>query len=195
MRARDRFALLALTLCLAAPANALPVVRIARAGGTDRHSAATVASDTADYIRNSAIGDMFEIAAAKVAQKTSHNYDVRRFSQMIIDDHTAILDGLATTLKQAEFAMTLPPSLDVPHDAIVKQLEDTNAADFDANFLQQQIVANESALRVQTSYARNGRDLSLRNFANQTIPKIRRHLNHAERIFQQLSPKTASVRH
>ena len=193
MRARDRFALLVLTFCLVAPANALPVVRIARAG-IDHHSAATVASDTADYIRNSAIGDMFEIAVAKVAKKTSHSYDVQRFAQMIIDDHTAILDALTATLKQAEFAMTLPPALDTSHDEIVKQLEDTSATDFDASFMQQQIMANESALRVQTSYARSGRDLSLRKFATQTIPKIQMHLNLAERIFQQLSPKTASAR-
>ena len=193
MRACDRFALLALTLCLAAPSNALPVVRIARAG-IDHHSAATVASDTADYIRNSALGDMFEIASAKVAQKTSHNYAVQRFAQTIVDDHTAILDALTVTLKQAEFAMTLPVSLDAPRDAILKRLEDTSATDFDSSFMQQQIVANQSALRVQTSYARDGRDLSLRQFASQTVPKIQMHLSLAERIFQQLSPKTASAR-
>lgn len=194
MRARDRIALSVIALCLATPASALPVVRIAMAG-TGHHSAATVASDTADYIRNSAITDMFEIASAKIAQKTSHNYAIQRFAQMIIDDHTAVDDALGSTLKEAEFAMTLPAALDAPHDAIVKQLEDTNAADFDSNFMQQQIIANESALRVQTSYARNGRDLSLRKFASQTIPTIVTQLGLAERIFQRLSPKTASTGH
>ena len=194
MRARDPFALAVFALCLTIPTNALPVVRIARAGA-DHHPATTVASDTADYIRNSATADMFEIGAAKVALKTSHGSDVRRFSRMIIDDHVAMHDDLAATLKQAEFAMTLPTSLDAQHDAIVTQLEDAAPADFDAAFMQQQVLANESALRVQTGYARNGRDLSLREFASETIPKIRMHLAVAERIFQQLSLKTASARH
>ena len=194
MRARNLFTTLILALCLSAPAHALPMVRIARAG-TDHHSAATVASDTADYIRNSAIADMFEIAAAKVAQQASNREDVRHFSQLIADDHAALENALAATLRQDEFAMTLPDTLDAPHDAIVKQLKDSSAADFDANFMQQQILANESALRVQISYARSGRDLSLRKFASQTIPVIQMHLALAEHIFQLLSPKTASARH
>jgi putative membrane protein len=193
MRTGDSLAVLIFTLCLTAPTHGLPVVRIAQAG-TDHHSAATVASDTADYIRNSAIGDLFEIAAAKVARKTTHNDDIRRFSQMLIDDHTTIQETLAATLRQAEFAMTLPSSLDAPHDAIVRPLEDAAVKNFDLNFMQQQIAAMESALRVQTTYARKGRDLTLRRFASQTIPKIEMHLALAERIFQQLSPKTASVR-
>jgi len=193
MHARDPFALTLLAFCLTVPSSALPVIRIARAG-IDHHSAATVASDTADYIRNSAIGDMFEIAAAEVAKKDSRNNEVRRFAQMIIDDHTAIKSSLASTLKQAEFAMTLPASLDDPHAALIKQLERTAIADFDVDFIRQQIVANESALRVQASYATSGRDLSLRKFASQTVPKIQMHLTLAERIFRQLRSKTASAR-
>ena len=192
MRARDPFATVLLALSLTNPAGALPVVRIAQAV-TDHHSPATVASDTADYIRNSAIGDLFEISAAKVAQRTSHDDDVLRFSRMIIDDQTANRNALATTLKQDEFAMTLPPSLDAPHNAIVMQLQDATVANFNANYIQQQIMANKSALRVQASYARNGRDLGLRQFAGQTIPKIRMHLAVAEHIFQHLSAKTANV--
>jgi predicted outer membrane protein len=72
--------------------------------------------------------------------------------------------------------MTLPPSLDAQHDAILKQLQDATAPDFDVNFMQQQIVTNESALRVQKSYAKSGRDASLRGFTSQTIPKIEMHL-------------------
>jgi putative membrane protein len=193
MRARESFAALIFTLCLTGPTNGLPVVRIARAGA-DHHSAATVASDTADYIRNCAIGDMFAIAAGRVAQKATHNDDVRRFSQMVIDDHTAFQDALGATLKQAEFTMTLPSALDAPHEAMVKELEDTATANFDVSFMQQQIVAMQNALRVQAGYAKSGRDLTLRRFASETIPKIEMHLALAQRIFQKLSPKTASTR-
>jgi putative membrane protein len=193
MPVRDSLAVLILIFCLTAPTYGLPVVRIARAG-TDHHSAATVASDTADYIRNSAIANMFEVAAADVAQKTSHNDAVRHFSEVIIDDQNAIQDALGATLKQAEFTMTLPSALDAPHDAMVTQLADTAASDFDLAFMQQQIVANESALRVQASYAKNGRDLSLRKFASQAIPRIQMHLALAEHILRQLSPKTTSAR-
>jgi len=76
----------------------------------------------------------------------------------------------------------------------VQQLEDTAAANFDVSFMQQQIVTMQSALRVQTSYAKSGRDLTLRRFASETIPKIETHLALAQRIFQKLSPKTASTR-
>ena len=178
---------------LSSSAWALPMVQIARPV-TDHHSAATLASDTADYIRNAAIGDMFAIAAARVAQKKSHNYDVQRFAQMAIDDNRAFADALTLTLKQAEFAMTLPALLDTEHAQLVKQLEATPQSDFDASYMQQQIMAHQSALRVHASYAKNGRDQSLRQYAGQAIPKIRLQLTLAERIFEKISPKTAALR-
>src|SRR5215472_11091425 len=109
MRARHPIAVLFLSLSLAAPAAALPVVRIALAS-TDHHPPATVASDTADYIRNSAIANTFGITTGKIAQRMSRNDDVRHFSKVVIDDDTSMQDALTTTLEQAEFAMTLPPS-------------------------------------------------------------------------------------
>jgi len=172
---------------------ALPMVQIGHRA-TDHHSAATLASDTADYLRNAAIGNMFAIAAAKVAQKKSHNYDVQQFAQMAIDDNRAFADALALTLKQAEFAMTLPALLDTEHAVLIKQLEATPQPDFDASYMQQQIIAHQSALRVHASYAKNGRDQSLRQYAGQTIPKIRTQLTLAERIFEKISPKTAALR-
>lgn len=183
---------LLLTALVVTDTNALPVVRIARAD-TERHSVATLESDTADYIRNAAIGDMFEIAAAQVAVSRSHDPALQQFARMMVADHKAMENRLATDLQRAEFSMTLPDTLDAAHILLVQQLQSANDRDFDSAFLQQQIMTHESALRLHLTYAQSGRDGSLRHYAAAAIPKIRSHLAAAEELLRRTAPRTASM--
>ncbi|MBV9329949.1 MAG: DUF4142 domain-containing protein [Alphaproteobacteria bacterium] len=175
-----------------AQAQALPLVRIARAD-TETHSIATLETDTADYLRNAAIGNMFEIAASQVAIGRAHDPELQRFAAMMVADHTAMEARLSSALRGAGFSMTLPADLDAAHQLLVQQLQSANDQDFDAAFLQQQIMTHESALRLNLAYAHSGRDGSLRLFANSVVPKIRSHLASAEALLRKSAPRTASM--
>lgn len=178
-------------LTITSTASALPATQIAFKG-TPQHATVTLATDTADYIRNAAIGDMYEVNAAKVAIDKSQDFDVQRFAHMALSDYAANGAALTETLSQNTFEMTLPDSLDDPHTLLVKQLESTAGPDFDAAYMQAQIIAQESALRLNASYARTGRDKSLRAYAADTLPQIRMRLTLAEQILQKISLKTAA---
>ncbi len=178
-------------IALASPATALPTTQIAFKG-TAHHSTITLATDTADYIRNAAMSDMFEVNAAKVALDKSQDFDVQRFARMALSDYGANGAALAATLGEDAFEMTLPESLDDPHAALVNQLDSTADAEFDVAYMQAQIMAQETALRFHASYARTGRDQALRTYAREVVPQIRLRLTVAEQILQKISPKTAA---
>ncbi len=180
-------------LGFASSALALPATQIALKG-TPRHATVTLATDTADYIRNAAMNDMFEVNAAKVALDKSQDFDVQRFARMALSDYGANGAALAVTLSQDAFEMTLPEALDDPHALLVDQLESTADTDFDVAYMQSQIMAQESALRFHARYARTGRDRALRDYAREVLPQIRLRLTVAEQILQKISPKTASTR-
>jgi putative membrane protein len=70
---------------------------------------------------------------------------------------------------------------------MVHELGALDTGGFDGRYLQQQIEAHEAALRLESNYAKGGRDQPLRKFAAETAPKVRAHLDLARQIFAKLS--------
>jgi putative membrane protein len=190
MRAR-RTLLFFASLLLTSSAVALPATQIVLKA-SPHHATAALAADTADYIRNAAIIDMFEVNAAKLAIDKARDFSVQRFARMMLSDYDASGASLAATLSQATFQMTLPDGLDDPHTNLVEQLRSSPDEGFDAAYMQQQVIAQQSALRLHASYARIGRDRALRTYAAQILPQIRMRLALAERVFREISPKSAA---
>ena len=56
---------------------------------TGVNSALGVAPATADFVKEVAISDMFEIESSKMALKKSSSTSVKQFAEMMIKDHTA----------------------------------------------------------------------------------------------------------
>ena len=179
-------AMLAALVTAATQVSALPLVRLAQADAIHRGEGRSALA-TSDYVKSTLMSDKFEIAAARIAQEKSRNSDVQRFAQMTIQDRGATSDELTGILKQNAFAFTPPAELDDEHAAMVRELGNTPATDFDRHYIQQQIDAHQSALRVQYAYVRGGRDQVLRQYAAETAPKIRTQLELARKLFSAMS--------
>jgi putative membrane protein len=166
--------------------SALPLVRLAHADAVHRSTAGSLPT-TSDYVSSALMSDKFEVAAARVAQDKARNSDVQRFAQTMVRDHGATSDELTGILKQNAFAFTPPTDLDDEHAAMVRELADTAATDFDRHYMQQQIDSHQAALRVQNAYAHGGRDQVLRKYAAEMAPKLRAHLELARQILSRIS--------
>ena len=162
--------------------SAMPLVGVGQQGT----QASPSVPDTSDYVTATLMGDKFEVAAAKVAQGKSSNYEVQRFAQMMISDHSASSEALSTLLKQNTFAFAAPAKLDNEHAALVRQLWDSPKTDFSRRYMEQQVAMQESALRLQNTYAQGGRDDSLKKFASTTSPKLKMQLELARRILSKM---------
>ena len=122
--------------------------------------------------------DVFEITSSQMAVMRSQNPDVKRFASMLIDHHTRTTNVLLTQAKAA--GMPPPPAVLGPQKrALIDQLMQAGAADFDRLYLQQQIPAHEQALALHTTYAASGDTPQLRAAAAGAVPFVRQHLEQA----------------
>jgi putative membrane protein len=145
--------------------------------------AATAALPTSaqDFVTAAAISDMYEIAAAKIALKSSTNPDVKKFATRMIHDHTQSTDKLKKLLGGA-VAASPPESLDERRKGLIANLEAAKPADFDKTYIDQQVAAHEAAQSAFQNYARNGDNSALEGFAADVLPVIGSHMEMAKQI-------------
>jgi predicted outer membrane protein/sporulation protein YlmC with PRC-barrel domain len=141
----------------------------------------------ADFVNRAAISNMFEIQSSQLAQQKAQNDRVRQFAQSMVQDHTAAGDKLKSTAQGIQGA-TVPTSLDQPHQQMVQTLQSASGPGFDRNYVQMQVMAHRDAVSLFDQYAQNGDNQQLKQFAQQTLPTLREHLQSVEQIQTSLPP-------
>ncbi len=141
----------------------------------------------ADFVNRAAISNMFEVQSSQLAQQKSQNDRVRQFAQRMIQEHTAAGDKLKSTAQGVQ-GVTVPTSLDQPHQQMVQTLQSASGAGFDRNYIQMQVTAHREAVNLFDQYSQNGDNQQLKQFAQQTLPSLREHLQTVEQIQSALPP-------
>jgi len=142
-------------------------------------SAQAATSDTTTgFIKNAAIGNMFEIETSKVALEKSKDEDVRAFANQMIKDHTKAGNEMKAALKKANIpASAAPKALDEKHQAQLDALKDKSIG-FDKQYLDAQVAAHGEAVTVFQDYSANGDNATLKDFATKTLPTLKGHQSH-----------------
>jgi putative membrane protein len=104
------------------------------AGGSAVGTAGTnnVTAGDRDFVRDVAIANMAEIDLATLALQQSTNADVKKFAQMMIDDHTKAGDQLKSIASQNN--IEVPAQVDDQHQDIHNTLAEKKGVDFDAEY-------------------------------------------------------------
>ena len=191
MRASAISAVITLVLAFSGPASALPLIRLAEADMPNAKPS-HASDDTTSYVKDAAQGDQFEIAAAKLAQTRAANPDVKDYAQLMLKDHVAIGQDLKATVWQANVDIAIPAALDNKHAEMLRDLNAAKPADFDRRYMQQQILTQDEAVRVHTFYGDSGDNRLLREFANETGPKVEAHLALARHVALSVGAMQAS---
>ncbi|WP_340645013.1 DUF4142 domain-containing protein [Phenylobacterium sp.] len=151
----------------------------------DANPAATIPSPqneaaAVDFVPQAAASDMFEIEAAKIAQKRSANAEVKKFAGDMITAHTRSTAGLKKAI--ADSAQTITPPAALPSD-LQGKLDDLNKADakdFDKKYVDGQVDAHQGALNLMQRYAEDGDVMAIKAFAAATAPVVQGHLDTAK---------------
>jgi putative membrane protein len=140
------------------------------------------------FIRNAAIGDMYEIEAARLALTRAQSPRVQEIAQQMIDDHTTSTHQLQSALRMNETrGETSPPaSVDARRHAMLDSLREAADDEFDRAYLDQQVLAHKETVELMTSYRDKGKNAQLRSFAAGTAPVVTRHLRHMEALRDEL---------
>lgn len=157
-----------------------------QAATPDANPAATIATPADEaaapvFVEKASASDLFEIEAAKLAQATSKNAEVKKFAADMIAAHTkstaalkkAIADAGQTTLV---VVTVLPADLQAKLDDLKK------AANFDKAYLENQVDAHQGALNLMQRYAQDGDVPAIKAFAAATAPTVQQHYDHAKTL-------------
>lgn len=137
------------------------------------------------FAREVALTDMYEVNAGRVALEKSKNARVREFAQMMIDDHTrssqalqqAAITGNSTpggvTTGNGEYSM--PANLDQERQRQLDTLQRLDGAEFDREYMTQQVAGHRKTLDLLKAYAATGDVDELRQFAQGAIPAVQKH--------------------
>jgi putative membrane protein len=145
-------------------------------------------STAAGFTARAALNDMYEIESSRIALEKSQDNDVRRFAQMMLDDHTRTSNEGRAVIAQQGVQVTLPSRLDEPRRALVAELTAAPPEAFDARYIDQQIQAHEAALKLMQTYARAGDNEAVRAWASRTAPAIENHLQMARGLKRTPTP-------
>jgi len=146
---------------------------------------------TPKFVENAAISDMFEIAASKLALTRATDPQIKAYAKQMIAAHEATTAALKKTLATADAGVTLPTAMDERRTGMLDDLTKTDAAKFDAKYLDQQTLAHREALGLMDSYATHGDNAALKALAAETKPKIQMHLDMVSKLDHSGADETA----
>lgn len=143
------------------------------------HAAAV---STQDFVRKASIASEFEIESSKLALEKSQDKDIKNFAQQMIDDHTKASENLKDSLKSAKTNAQPADELDNKHQELMDSLEALSGDNFDQRYIKLQTTAHKEAVDLFSSYSKQGKDASVKEFASNTLPTLKQHLSHVKQI-------------
>jgi len=149
---------------------------------------AGVSKHDSEFMMKAAMSDMAEINMAQMALQKSSNDDVKRFAQMMIDDHTRMSNE--SKALAAQKGITLPATVSPKQMAMANSLQAASGADFDKMYMRDNVKAHEDAVKTFQSEINGGSDADIKAAAQKNLPTIQSHLQTARDISARMSGKT-----
>jgi putative membrane protein len=148
---------------------------------TGVNSALGVSPTTADFVKEVAISDMFEIESNKLAQEKG-NAAEKSFASQMVTDHTKTSTALKGLVSSGKVKAELPAALDSSHQSKLDKLKGESGKDFSSDFDSMQVSAHKDAVSLFERYAKGGDNADLKNWAGTTLPTLKHHLEMAQNL-------------
>jgi putative membrane protein len=161
---------------LAAPALAQSVGE-----KTGVNSTLGIAPTTADFVKEAAISDMFEIGSSKLAQDKG-NAQEKSFGSQMITDHTKTTTELKGLVSSGKVKADVPSALDSSHQSKLDKLRGESGKDFSSDYNSDQLSGHKDAVSLFERYAKGGDNADLKDWAGKTLPTLRHHLEMAQNL-------------
>ncbi|HKQ31370.1 MAG TPA: DUF4142 domain-containing protein [Burkholderiales bacterium] len=146
-----------------------------------------MALDASDrkFAADAAIAGMAEIELANLAQKKAKTESVRQFAEHLLTDHQQANEKLKALASQKNIA--LPKDLDAKHKVERDKLAALDGPEFEKAYIEAMIKDHRKAVNDFQTAAKRTQDEDLKTFASETEPKLREHLEHAQKLQSQFS--------
>ena len=125
------------------------------------------------FIIQASIGNLQEISSGKLAAQKANRPDVKAFGQRMVADHTKAQTALMQLAKAKGYQIPAAATVTVPEPMLVK----AGGKDFDRLYVHMMAPGHRKAVLMYQTYAVNGKNPDVKNYAAQTLPVIKSHLN------------------
>ncbi len=139
-----------------------------------------LASVDQTFIMTAASIDASEIQASQLAATKARNPRVKAFASKMVTDHTATTQQLTTIAQSKGVTLTATPTDAAQKEEATLQVDKPRA--FDHDYIQDQILGHEDAVKAFQTEIDSGQDADLKAFATSTLPTIKQHLIMAQRL-------------
>jgi len=171
-----KFTLIAIGLLLTAPAFGETVGE-----KTGVNSVLGISPTTADFVKEAAQGDMFEIQSSELAAQRSDDA-TKAFANQMIADHQKTSDQLKATVQSGTVKAAIPAAMDSSHQKMMEELKSLSGADFTKKYHDDQVSAHKDAVSLFQRYAKGGENSALKQWAGETLPNLQHHLEMAQNL-------------
>jgi putative membrane protein len=148
---------------------------------TGVNSVLGVAPATADFVKEVAISDMFEIDSNKLGQEKG-NAPEKAFASQMVTDHTKTSAELKAMVSSGKVKADLPTALDSSHQSKLDKLKGESGKDFSSDFDSYQVSAHKDAVSLFERYAKGGDNADVKDWAGKTLPALKHHLEMAQNL-------------
>lgn len=146
----------------------------APSGPTEPAGTPATPTDAASYVVMAGAGDLWEIESSKALLAKSRDAGVRKFAQMMIDQHGQSTAKIKAAASAADVAVPAA-ALDSDQQKMLDAIKSADAAGIDAIYLAHQRTAHDAALALHQAYATNGDTDGLKKVASEIVPVVEAH--------------------
>ena len=134
---------------------------------------------TADFVKEAAISDMFEIKSSELAAQKS-NGATKDFATKMIADHTKTSSELKKMVADGVVKAEVPTALDSSHQSMLDKLNGLSGNAFDKQYHSDQDSGHKDAVSLFTRYSQGGDNAKLKSWAGTTLPTLEGHYKMAQ---------------
>ncbi len=139
----------------------------------------------AAFMRSADIINNAEVQLGRLALERGEHPDVKRFAEMLVNDHQENRDQLHQLASTQD--VELPSDLDQKHRQIMDRLSRLEGAEFDRAFINEMVTGHQDAVNKFEDEIRIGQDAQVKSYAANTLPVLRHHLQFAKDIQSRLN--------
>lgn len=124
------------------------------------------------FVEKAAKSGLEEVAISQVALERTTNPDVKRFAQMIVDEHSRANEHLASIAQTHQVEL---PAKEVD----LEKWRRRDSKDFDRDYIKAMISDHKDAVELFRKEAKDGVSPDVLEFARSTLPKLEEHYERA----------------
>jgi len=160
--------------------------------GEQAAGTAQLRNNERQFLMEAAQDSMVEIELGKLAQERGSSPEVKEFGERMVEDHTKALEKLKETASEPN--VTIPSELQAKHKSTVDRFAKLSGEQFDQAYMKHMVQDHKKAVNLFERTAKNAQNAAVKNYASETAPTLREHLELAQKIHGQVSGKGTASR-